>query len=83
MYRQLITSSKTVYCVGFVETNSDEGDTSSSDSSENEFNILNSEELICCQVPLVPPSSPVSPSKNRLNRRVRTVNSFIWFWQYS
>lgn len=68
---------------------SDEGDTSSSSSSENEFNILNiDEEGICCQsVPLVPPSSPVSSSKNRLNKRVKSTNSsffsldsfFFWF----
>ncbi|XP_055304001.1 cytosolic carboxypeptidase Nna1-like [Sitodiplosis mosellana] len=52
---------------------SDEGDTSSSSSSENELNILNSdEEGFCCQpVPLVPPSSPVSPTKNRLNKRLQ------------
>ncbi|XP_031626931.1 cytosolic carboxypeptidase Nna1 [Contarinia nasturtii] len=53
---------------------SDEGDTSNSSCSENELNILNSDEegFICCQpVPLVPPSSPVSPSKNRLNKRLQ------------
>lgn len=56
----------------YLHIHSDEGDTSSSDSSENELNILNSnEEGFCCQpVPLVPPSSPISPTKNRLNRRV-------------
>lgn len=55
---------------------SDEGDTSSdstSTSSENELTNLNGdEEGICCQpVPLVPPPSPVSTSKNRLNKRVK------------
>lgn len=53
--------------------NSDEGDTSSSSSSDNELN-LNYDDLegFCCQpVPLVPPPSPVSPTKGKQNRKVK------------
>lgn len=60
------------------DKSSDEGDTSSdstSTNSENELaNFNGDEEGICCQpVPLVPPPSPVSTSKNRLNKRVTTL----------
>lgn len=60
------------------DKSSDEGDTSSdstSTNSENELaNFNGDEEGICCQpVPLVPPPSPVSTSKNRLNKRVTTT----------
>lgn len=71
----------TVSWRSIVRVSSDEGDTSSSSGSENELNILNSdEEGFCCQaVPLVPPSSPVSPSKNRLNKRVnRKIADSCW-----
>lgn len=54
---------------------SDEGNTSSSNSSENELNNFNSDgEGFCCQpLPLVPPPSPVTPTKNRLNKRVPAI----------
>lgn len=70
-------------CLFYLHICSDEGDTSSSSSSENELNVLNSdEEGFCCQsVPLVPPSSPISPTKNRLNKRVTTKTLIHFFRQ--
>lgn len=59
---------------------SDEGDTSSSDGSDNELNMFNANEegLLCCQsVPLVPPPSPVTPTKTRTNKRVNSIQQMF------
>lgn len=58
-----------------VIANSDEGDTSSSSSSENEGKISYRDyEGPCCQpLLIVPPSSPVLPDKMNANKKVNVA----------